>query len=189
MHKAPLGRKRRSISRKQQHMEAHHRQFQHPEQQQQAYGSSQLQAYDHSSQAYYAYDPHQQPQASYDQYSYYHSQDYSIAYAQQSQQQFHQEPTSIHPPGVPILPKSSQLAEPEQAHLQSQQNAYPPHGVVENHQQLVPGFDAAGTTGGFNPAALAAISQLTRFAGNMDASQSSLHPPVRGLICFLRAIC
>ncbi|XP_015889413.3 uncharacterized protein LOC107424192 [Ziziphus jujuba] len=164
--------------------EAHHQQqFQHPEQQQQqqAYDSSQLQAYDHSTQAYYAYNPHQQPQASYDQYAYYHSsQDYSVAYAQQqSQQQFHQEPTSIHPPGVPIPPASSQSAEPAQTHLQRQQNAYYPHGAVESRQQSVPGSDVAGTTGGLNPAAaVAAISQFTHFAGSMDASQSSMHPPI-----------
>ncbi|KAF3440034.1 hypothetical protein FNV43_RR18312 [Rhamnella rubrinervis] len=150
----------------QQDHQQYNQQFQHPEQQQ-------LHAYDHSSQSYYSYNQH--PHPSYDQYSYYHSsQDYTNYY---TPQQLQQEPTSIHPPGVPIPPEPANSAEPTNAHMQNRQNAYYPHGVVENQQQLVPGLDSA-VTGGFNPAAVAALSQLNQFAGNMDVAQSAMHLPI-----------
>lgn len=159
----------------QQDHQQYNQQYPHPEQQQ-------LQAFDHLSQAYYSYNQH--PHPSYDQYSYHHSsQDYTNSY---TQQQFQQEPTSIHPPGVPIPPEPANSAEPADAHMQNQQNAYYPHGVMENQQQLVPGLDSAVTVG-FNPATVAALSQLNYFAGNMDAAQSAMHPPVRDFIgCFGR---
>lgn len=59
---------------------------------------------------------------------------------------------------------------------------------MEDQQQGVPGLDSAAT-GGFNPAAVAAVSQPNLLAGNLDTSQSAMHPPVRGFLCFLARNC
>ncbi|KAL5571606.1 hypothetical protein UlMin_021203 [Ulmus minor] len=138
---------------------------------QQPQEQQQFQAYDQSSQPYYSYNhlPH------YDhQYQYYHSpQDYSNSYPQQSQPQFHPDPNSIHPPGVPIPP----LEPPQSVQSeQNQQNSYPPHGAAVHQHQL-----GSGQAGGLNPAAAAAVaafSQLSQFAGDMDAAQRAMHPPI-----------
>ncbi|KAL3348841.1 hypothetical protein AABB24_022148 [Solanum stoloniferum] len=72
-------------------------------QQQQPADPSQIQPYNQSTQAYYAYQYNQQ---------YYYPQDYySNAY---QQQQYQPEPTSIHPPGVPIPPSSYPYATQQQ---------------------------------------------------------------------------
>lgn len=63
-------------------------------------------------QAYYAYDHQQQ------QYQYYASQDYPTA---SYPQQFHQESTSTHPPGVPIPP--------DPTHFPNHHNAHFPLGI------------------------------------------------------------
>lgn len=137
--------------------------------QQQPNDPSQNQAYDQSSQSYYGYNQQYDQQ-----YAYYSNQDQGHTYAQQAHQQFQQEPTSIHPPGVPILP--------EQTQVQNQQNVQYLAGVSENQQQsnLDSGAVVAGSV---NPAAaaaaVAALSQLTQFAGNMDVAQRATHPPVK----------
>ncbi|KAK9273820.1 hypothetical protein L1049_018631 [Liquidambar formosana] len=137
------------------HQQQQYQQFQQPQQiASQAYDPSQVQPYD---QSYYTY-PHQydQQQAAQQQYPYYPS-DYTNIY--QHQQPQHHEPTSIHPPGVPIPPETTaHLVAPEygQTHLQNQQNAYYPQGVVEQQNQQLSNSDSAfpqwqGNGGGFGP--------------------------------------
>lgn len=75
-------------------------------QQQQPADPSQIQPYDQSTQAYYAY-PYNQ---GYNQQYYYPQDYYSNAY----QQQYQHEPTSIHPPGVPIPPSTDPYATQQQ---------------------------------------------------------------------------
>lgn len=148
------------------HHQYHHHQYQ-PQQQEEAaavaapYDPSTIQAYDHSYQPYYSsYDPHQH-------YQYYNptSQDYANSY--NTNPQFHQEPTSIHPPGVPV-PAPPQTADSDPAHLQ---NAYYAPGVVESQQQKI---NSGSGSDGLNPAA---VSELTQIPGNVDVA---LQPPVRG---------
>ncbi|PQM40707.1 uncharacterized protein Pyn_02808 [Prunus yedoensis var. nudiflora] len=167
------------------HQEDHtqYQQYQQYQQQQQqqeaaaAYDPSRIQAYDHSYQSYYPYNHHQQ-QYEYDhhQYQQYYNptQDYRNSYdttTTTTQHQFHQEPTSIHPPGVPIPPEPPHNSDPGQTHLQ---NAYYAHGVVENQQQQ----QRNSGSGGLKPAALAALSQLTQLSANMDAAQRATQPPI-----------
>ena len=138
------------------------------QQQQQTYDQSQVQAYDQSSQAYYGYNQQYDQQ-----YAYYSSQDYANSYAQQTHQQFQESTDSIHPPGVPIS---------ESTHsAQNQQNVHYLPGVVENRPNLNPGSGYA-TEGSINPAAaaaaVAAFSQLTQFAGNIDVAQRATQYPV-----------
>ncbi|XP_059633915.1 uncharacterized protein LOC132276494 isoform X2 [Cornus florida] len=103
-----------------------HLQLQHHHQQHTVSDPYQLQIYDQSTQAYYTYDQYN-PQ----QYTYYH-QDYNSAYQQYlHQQQSQQEPTSIHPPGVPIPHQPTQMADPEQL---LGNNSYYPKGVLDQHQ-------------------------------------------------------
>ncbi|KAI4354790.1 hypothetical protein L6164_003628, partial [Bauhinia variegata] len=129
----------------------HHQQ----EQQQNAYDPS----YD---QSYYGYNQ---------QYAYYPSQ-YTNSYAQQTHQQFQREPTSIHPPGVPIPAEAVH----SQTQLQNQQNVHFLSGVVENQQQL---NSASGSAAAVlvNPAAVAALSQLSHLGGNMDVAQGTVNMP------------
>ncbi|XP_057979746.1 uncharacterized protein LOC131165740 [Malania oleifera] len=124
---------------------------------------SQAQAYDQSMQAYYAYYQYGQ-YSNPNQYPYYPHQDYAHAYQQQ------QEPTSIHPPGVPIPPAPTNTMGTEQTHFQDQQNAYYPHGVVEQQQQQQGDQQESSysdsLTGGLNPSYTAGSSQLPQYAGN-----------------------
>ncbi|KAH9788451.1 zinc finger protein [Citrus sinensis] len=89
-------------------------------------------------QAYYAYD-HQQKQ-----YQYYPSQDYPTA---SYPQQFHQESTSTHPPGVPIPP--------DPTHFPNHHNAHFPLGIGIGIEQP---------------------SNLTLFSGTAAAAQRSVRP-------------
>ena len=145
------------------HRNHHHH---HQQQQQEFYDSSQFQPYGHSSQSYYPYNTHNHH------YPYYHS------YTQHTQNQFHQEPTSIHPPGVPIPPETAPSTGSEQTHL-------------ENQQQLGPGLGSDPNSGlnSAAAAAVAALSQLNQFAVSMDAAQIPMHPPVRAFNCFLLLFC
>lgn len=162
----------------------YHQQQQGQEQQQQyhqqPYDSSQFQyqAYDHLSQSYYSHYPPQ-----YDQHYYYQSsQDYSSSYSQQPQPQFHQESTSIHPPGVPIPLDLASSAQTDQTHLQNQPNSHYSHGIAENQRQSDPPGSISVSSSALNPAAVAALSQLAQFAGN---AQMPIHPPVWGFICYI----
>ncbi|CAB4269631.1 unnamed protein product [Prunus armeniaca] len=159
-----------------------YQQYQQQQQQQQeqqaaaAYDPSRIQAYDHSYQSYYPYN-HQQQQYEYDQHQYQQyynpTQDYRNSYdtTTTTQHQFHQEPTSIHPPGVPIPPEPPHNADPGHTHLQ---NAYYAHGVVEDQRQQ----QMNSGSGGLIPAAVAALSQLTQLSANMDAAQRATQPPI-----------
>uniref|UniRef100_A0A7C8ZYJ9 Uncharacterized protein n=1 Tax=Opuntia streptacantha TaxID=393608 RepID=A0A7C8ZYJ9_OPUST len=86
-----------------------------------SYSPSQLHSYDQSTQPYYAYHHHHfnQPQQREDYSSYYYP-DYSNSYTTHHAQN---DPTSIHPPGVPFP------AETQQSHLQNSQSLYHQHGV------------------------------------------------------------
>lgn len=59
-----------------------------------------------------------------------------------------------------------------------------------SQQQLGPGLglgSGSDQNSGLNPAAaaaVAALSQLNQFAGNMDAAQRAMHPPVRAFNIF-----
>jgi hypothetical protein len=130
-------------------------QQQQQQQQEEAYDSSQNQpTYDYSS--YYSY-AHQYDQ-SYPYYPSSHQYTNTNSYTQQSQSQSQYQPaeeptSSIHPPGVPVPSQ-------QQTHLQSQQNTYyPQQGAVENQQQVNPATARA---------AVARLSQLTQFAGNVQ---------------------
>ncbi|XP_055817503.1 uncharacterized protein LOC129886716 [Solanum dulcamara] len=103
------------------------------QQQQQPADPSQIQAYDPSTQAYYAYQYNQQYQ-----YSSYYPQDYySNAY---QQQQYQPEPTSIHPPGVPIPPSSDPYATQQQP-----QYSYYPQQQQQQQQGINYGEVATAT--------------------------------------------
>ncbi|KAM5554785.1 hypothetical protein ABKV19_022948 [Rosa sericea] len=128
-----------------------------PQQPPPPYDPSTIQPYDPHS-YYYSYDPNHH-------YQYYNptSQDYT------TNPQLYQEPTSIHPPGVPIPAPPPQTADSDAAHLQ---NAYYGHGVVENqHQQPI--NSGSGQ---------AAVSEVTQFPGKVEvASQPGIgQTPYRG---------
>ncbi|XP_028798935.1 uncharacterized protein LOC114754327 [Neltuma alba] len=119
---------------------------QHQQQQEQGYDSSQNQAFDQSSQSYYGYNQQYDQQ-----YVYYSNQDQGNSYAHQ---QYQQESTSIHPPGAPTPPEQAQI----------------------QNQQFLNQDSGAALGGAMNPAAaavaIAALSQLTQFAGNPPIGQS-----------------
>ncbi|XP_010258936.1 PREDICTED: glutenin, high molecular weight subunit DX5-like [Nelumbo nucifera] len=181
----------------QQEQQQQQQQQQIQQQQQDYYDPSQTQAYDQSTQAYYPYHHYQQQQH----YAYYHP-DYANAYQQPQQQQQPQpsaaqaDSTPIQPPGISIPAEASQLLAAAaaaaaaqgqqqgqvhgqsqgqvQAHVQQQQNAYYPQGVGEQQQAANSSYPVPP---GLNPAAaaaVAALSQLTHFAGTMDAAERAM---------------
>ncbi|XP_050107680.1 uncharacterized protein LOC126586774 isoform X1 [Malus sylvestris] len=154
-------------------------QSQYHQQQQQPYDPSRIQCYDQSYQSYYPYNHPQQYDHQQQYQPYYNptpttttSQDYATSYdATAHHHQYHHEPTSIHPPGVPIPAEQPQTADPDPTHLR---NAYYPHGVAEDQKQQVDSGSGSGY-GGLNPAAVAALSQLT---GNIEAAQRAAQRPI-----------
>ncbi|CAK9181933.1 unnamed protein product [Ilex paraguariensis] len=160
----------------------------------QAYDPSQVQSYDPSYYSYYQQyqqDPQhsQQEQDTQQQnYSYYQT-NYANAYSQHPQQQTQRESASILPPGVLVQQETAPLASElgrstalpgvgstmglgqEQVQVQHQQNANYPQQVGAGGDQL----NSVPT--GLNPAvaaAVAALSQLTHFAGTMDAAEKAM---------------
>ncbi|CAL5355916.1 hypothetical protein CsSME_00044718 [Camellia sinensis var. sinensis] len=166
----------------------------------QAYDPTQVQAYDQSYYGYYQYqqDPsqshqysqHQEQQHQHQQqqqqqhYAYYHT-DYANAYQQQPQQ--HEQPqiqplsqpesAPIHQSGEsqPQIAVSGASVAAPVGH-QQQQNAYHPQqgGLVVGGEQANPGYPVPP---GLNPAAaaaVAALSQLTQFAGTMEAAEKAM---------------
>ncbi|KAK2974985.1 hypothetical protein RJ640_012851 [Escallonia rubra] len=146
--------------------EAQQQQQQYQDYASQSYDPSQAQPYDQSYYSYYGYqEPHQQqphpqtpqPEQQQQQYGYCppeYQTGYTNAYSQP-------EPSAIHPQGVARLGQA-----------QHQQNAYYPQQVGPGPGQgrANPRFLAG--QGSLNPAAaaaVAALTQLTQFAGNMDA--------------------
>ncbi|KAH7864752.1 hypothetical protein Vadar_033417 [Vaccinium darrowii] len=105
-------------------------QYQQPHDQSQAqpYNTDQSQ----SAQAYYEYHQYNQ-YLQQQQYPYYTS----------AHQQSYQEPTSVHPPGVPITAES-------QTHVYNQHNPYYPHGIMDQ-QQAQQQQQWQGNSGGFGP--------------------------------------
>ncbi|XP_024159019.1 component of gems protein 1-like [Rosa chinensis] len=88
-------------------------------------------------------------------YQYYNptSQDYT------TNPQLYQEPTSIHPPGVPIPAPLPQTSDSDTAHLQ---NAYYGHGVVENqHQQPINSGSGSSQ---------APVSEITQFPAKVEVA-------------------
>ncbi|XAR70460.1 hypothetical protein NMG60_11027313 [Bertholletia excelsa] len=166
----------------------------------QEYNPPPIQSFDQSYYAYYQYQEQQQSQQyplqpDQQHYAYYQS-DYANAYQQQPQQsndqQQHQrqqhsqaEPSPIHPPGasaageVQPLPVAQPMgpsaqapsAEPSQG-LQLENAYYPQGGGPEAQQDagypVPPGLNPAAA------AAVAALSQLTQFAGTMEAAEKAL---------------
>ncbi|KAK3039484.1 hypothetical protein RJ639_028066 [Escallonia herrerae] len=141
----------------------------------QSYDPSQAQPYDQSYYSYYGYqEPHQQQphaqnpqpdqQQQQQQYGYGppdYQPGYTNAYAQP-------EPSSIHPQGIAGLGQA-----------QHQQNAYYPQqvgpGLGQGESRASPRFLAGH--GSLNPAAAAAVvalTQLTQFAGSMDAAERAM---------------
>ncbi|XP_050387111.1 uncharacterized protein LOC126803348 [Argentina anserina] len=104
------------------------------------YDPSTIQPHDPNTYYYPSFDPNQP-------YQYY--QDYT------TNSQFYQQPTSIHPPGVPIPAPIS-----ETAHLQ---NAYYGHGAVENNQ-LQPADSGSGS-------GQAAGSEVTQLPVQVEVAQ------------------
>ncbi|XP_054819655.1 uncharacterized protein LOC129318742 isoform X2 [Prosopis cineraria] len=134
--------------------------YQQQQQQEQGYESSQNQAFDQSSQSYYGYNQQYDQQ-----YAYYAGQGQGSSYAHP---QFQQEHTSIHPPGVPIPPEQAQIQNPQFSNQDS----------------------GAALGAAMNPAAaavaIAALSQLTQFAGNPPIGQSRYRGGSRGSRPFRR---
>ncbi|XP_048422762.1 uncharacterized protein LOC108868476 [Pyrus x bretschneideri] len=154
-----------------------HQEDQQQHHHQQSFDPSRIQSYDQSYQAYYPYNHPQQSDHQQQYQQYYNptttTQDYATSHdATAHHHQYHQEPISIHPPGVPIPPQQPQTADPDPTHLQ---NAYYPHGVAEDQKQQV---DSSSGYGGLNPAAVAALSQLSQLTGNIEAAQRAAEPPI-----------
>ncbi|KAF8412423.1 hypothetical protein HHK36_000387 [Tetracentron sinense] len=111
--------------------------------------------------------------------------DYGNAYQQQPQQP---ETAQIQPPGISIQPEPSQISAPVPAHVQEQGqiHAAGPRPEQVHHQQDANYPQNAGeqvqnssypVPHGLNPAAaaaVAALSQLTQFAGKMDAAERAM---------------
>ncbi|PIA50206.1 hypothetical protein AQUCO_01300739v1 [Aquilegia coerulea] len=156
-----------------------------PSQVQATYDPSQYQSYDQSSyyeQPYYQYQQQQQQQQQ-QQYhqSYYQQPDYTNAYQQQQSQFTQNDSIPIQPPGISAAPEAAAAAVATQqqqvlpvVQQQQQQNSYYPGTVVAGEQQGNPDFPVPT---GLNPAAaaaVAALSQLTQFAGTMDAAERAM---------------
>ncbi|KAF6141684.1 hypothetical protein GIB67_001236, partial [Kingdonia uniflora] len=125
---------------------------------------------------YYSYPQYPQPH-----YPYYQL-DYTHAYQSQPQAQpVPIESTQILPPGVSAPPEPVPHSQPQpQPQPQQQPNVYYPQGppaagvAGEQQQQHPPNFPVPT---GLNPAAaaaVAALSQLTQFAGKMDAAERAM---------------
>ncbi|KAM3357500.1 putative protein isoform X1 [Capsicum galapagoense] len=112
---------------------------QHPQQQlaSQSTDPSQIQPYDQSS--YYAYHQYNQDYSQQYQYSYY-PQDY---YSTHAYQQYQTEPSSVHPPGVPIPPPSDPYATQQQQ--PPPQYSYYPQQQQQQQQQGVNYGEVAAT--------------------------------------------
>ncbi|KAM1312805.1 hypothetical protein ACFX2F_016917 [Malus domestica] len=134
-----------------------------------------------ASKAYYPYNHPQQSDHQQQYQQYYNPTTTTQDYATAHHHQYHQEPISIHPPGVPLPPQQPQTADPDPTHLQ---NAYYPHGVAEDQKQQV---DSSSGYGGLNPAAVAALSQLSQLTGNIEAAQRTAQPPssLMNLMCII----
>ncbi|XP_059644382.1 uncharacterized protein LOC132286132 [Cornus florida] len=159
----------------------------------QSYDPSQVvQSYDQSYYPYYQYqDPQQsqhsqpQPPQSQQQYAYYQS-DSTNEYQQQPQHQHYSQPelAPVHPPGVSIPheapPQSGEsggaaaVSGQGQVQVQHQQSAYYPQQAPPVGEQQISGYPVPVGLNAAAAAAVAALSQLTQFAGTMDAAERAM---------------
>ncbi|XP_010919566.2 uncharacterized protein [Elaeis guineensis] len=140
----------------------------------QSYDPAQAQAYE----AYYAsyHHPHYDPSAYHHSYHHYYPHDYS-AYQ-------HPPPPAAHPDPVPVAHDPSHI-HPPQPHHHPAAIAAPAggHGYPPPPEQQPPGSSSTSAEAsypmppGLNPvaaAAVSALSQLTQFAGTMDAAERAM---------------